>query len=160
MILTAKKWLADLDNLQKQVAEAKQKLPDLELKVEITEKAFEQSETALKTAKTEKENSDKILVKVRELDTKIAEKDKMLKPVLQAIGEWEKVKSNLKQTVENQSENLKETQVFLQQKQAWATTNATYESLVEQFAAIENQHLQATNLLNDFNSQKMACRFG
>jgi len=69
LIETAKKRLADLENLQKQIAGAKQKLPDLQQKVELAEKAFEQSEATLKAIKTEKETGEKIWIKVRELDT-------------------------------------------------------------------------------------------
>ena len=143
-----------MENLQKQVVEAKEKLPDLEQKVEITKKALEQSETVLKTAKTEKENSDKIWVKVRELDTKIIEKNKLINPVLQTIVELEKNKNNLTQAYENHKKSLIDTRNNLQQKQDWTAANSKYESLVGQFAVIENKYLQVNNLLKYFNDKK------
>jgi exonuclease SbcC len=81
----AKQWLVDLENLQKQINDAKTKLPDLEQNVETSKTALEQAEAALRLAKTGKETSDKILTKVRELDTRIAEKDNALNPVLDLL---------------------------------------------------------------------------
>jgi len=155
IIEVAKKWLSDLENLQKQVVEAKQKLPDLEQTVEIAKRKSEQSEIVLKATKTEKENSDRILVQVRELDTKIAEKNKFLIPVLQMLSELEKTKNTFAISLENQNKNRIEIQNALQQKQAWAMANVKYESLVEQFAAIENQQLEVNNLSTDYNTKKL-----
>jgi len=154
IIETAKKWLSDLENLQKQIKEAQQKLPNLEQNVQKAKLTLEQAEAVFSATKTEKENSDKVLVQVRELDTKIAEKEKSLTPVLHALNELEKIKSNLAQTFENHKKNLAETQEVLQQKQNWAVTNAKYNPLVEQFAAIRNQHTEVKQLLTDFNIKK------
>ena len=154
IIETAKKWLADVENLQKQAVEAKQKLPELEQKVEIARKTFEQSEINLNAAKIEKENNDKIFVKVRELDTKIAEKNKLLNFVLQALSELEQTKKTVLEAVENHKRNLSEKRELLRKNQEWATTNTKYEFLTGQFTAIENQHLQVSALLNDYNSKK------
>jgi exonuclease SbcC len=151
MIETAKKWLADLENIEKQITDSKLKLPDLEITVETAKNTFQQSETLLKETKSEKEKSDKVLVKIRELDTKIAEKDKLINPVLQTIGELNKHADSLTQIFDNQNKKLTETRNFLKQKEEWATTNSNYELLVEQFAVIEIQHVEVNNLLHDLN---------
>ena len=154
IIETSQKWLADIENLQKQTVEAKQKLSVLAQNVEFAGKMFEQSQETLNAAKTEKENCEKILVKVRELDTKIAEKDKLLAPINQIISELEKTKTTSTKTFEIQKEKLVEIQDILQKRQDWGLQNTRYELLTEQFAAIENLHLHNSNLLNDFSVKK------
>ncbi|MDR0507597.1 MAG: AAA family ATPase [Dysgonamonadaceae bacterium] len=153
-IETAKKWLADLENLQKQIYEAKQNLPELEQKNDTLKTAFEQSEMVLKTAKTEHEKVAPVLVKVRELSVKITENDKSLNLALQAIVNLEKNRKELSQTLENKKNNLAELQIALKEKENWINVNAKYGSLPEQFAAIENQNLQVEQLLNDSNTKK------
>ena len=147
---TARKWLKDLSDLQQQINQATAKLPDLELKVQETKTAFEQSEIMLKKAKKEQENTLPILINVRELDTKIAEKEKLLTPVLFAINNLENIKNELSQKLEKQKNDLEKSQNTLNQKQEWANANAKYELLVGNYSAIENQHSQVIALHNDF----------
>jgi len=154
-IEAARKWLADMENLYKQIAEAKQILPDLEERVETAKQIAEQSEVALKTAKIEKENSEKILVKVRELDIKIAEKEKALQPILLILIGLAKSAHNLTKSFENQKKDFEEALTTLQQNQDWLALNVKYEPLVEQFAAIENQYIETCKLLTDFNNRNV-----
>ena len=156
IIETAKKWLADVENLYKQIEETKQKLPDLAERVKTAKQIAEQSDAALKTAKNEKENSEKILLKVRELDTKIAEKEKALQPILLILIGLTKVAQNLTKTFENQKKNIEEAQIAYKQNHEWVTMNVKYEPLVELFAAIENQHIETSRLLTDFNNRNIA----
>ena len=157
IIENAKKWLKDISDLQKQINDSKAKLPELIINEENAKTTFEKAEKEVNAIRQEQEKFALVFLKVRELDTKIAEKDKSLNPVLLSVSELEKVKNILTQTLDNQKQNLRETQNSLQQKQDWATTNARYELLVEQFAAIENQQSEVSNLLNDFNKKKTEC---
>jgi len=99
-IETAKKWLLDLDSLQKQIDETKRKLPELEVKAITTKEAFDASENALKALKEEQKELEPLFKKVRELDTKISEKEKLLHPILTAISDLEKKLHELSQTLE------------------------------------------------------------
>ena len=155
IIETAKRWLNDLENLKKLIEEAKQKIPDLEQKLEISKQNYEQSELNLNLLKTEKENIENILIKVRELDTKISEKNQVLTPVLQAIYNLEKEKTELAKTFENKSNNKNECCKLLKQREDWTTTNSKFETLIVEFAAIENQYLQINALVNDLKSRKL-----
>ena len=154
IIESSKKWLVDLENLQKQIIEAKQKLPDLEQNVELTNKVFEQANEHLKEKKIEKEICNKILIQVRELDIKVDEKNKLFNSISHTISELEKNKNDLLNVLENQTKNLNEIQKSLQHKEDWATANEKQKLLVEQFAAIENQYSEASNLLADFKTKK------
>lgn len=149
-IETAKKWMADLENLQNQIVAEKTKMPGLQQKVEWAQTAFEQSEDALKKAKEEQTETGKILVKVRELDTKIAEKTKLLNPVLQSIEELTGKKSELSQLFEEQNDNLEKSQKNLTDREKWAAENEKYGSLVGQYTAIENQNAQVLTLRDDW----------
>jgi exonuclease SbcC len=149
-IETAKKWMADLENLQNQIVAEKTKMPGLQQKVERAQAAFEQSEDALKKAKEEQTETVKLLVKVRELDTKIAEKTKLLNPVLQSIEELTGKKSELLQLFEEQNDNLEKSQKNLTDRKKWAAENGKYGSLVGQYTAIENQNAQVLTLHDDW----------
>ena len=149
-IETAKKWLNDLSDLQKQISEIKTKLPNLEQQAEKAKITFEQAEIRLKMAKTEQEHASPILVKVRELDTKIAEKEKGINSVSSAINDLEKIQKTLSQNLENQQKDLEKSLIIRKEKQDWATLHSKYESLVEKYAVIENQHFQVVALYKDF----------
>ena len=154
IIETAKKWLYDIENLKKQLIEAKQRVPDLEQKLENAKIKVESAETKFLAINAEKENSDNIIVKVRELDTKIVEKAKFLNNILQTITQLQKTYNNLKQTFENQTVTLNNSKNSLIQRQEWAEKNRKYELLTNQFAAIENRNSQVCNLLGDLTVKK------
>jgi exonuclease SbcC len=109
----AKKWLSDLDSLQKQIDETKRKLPELEVKTITTKEAFDASENALKALKEKQKELEPLFKKVRELDTKISEKEKLLHPILIAISDLEKKLHELSQTLETQHSNWEK------QKNCW-----------------------------------------
>ena len=153
-IETAKKCLKDLSDLQEQISEAKTKLPELEQNAETAKTAFEKAETMLKSAKTEQENIEAILKKVRESDTKISEKEQQLNPVFAAISALQKTKEELLQRFENQKNNVEKLRKSQKDRQDWAATNVKYESLTENYTAIENQHTQVAELQKDFETKK------
>jgi exonuclease SbcC len=141
-IETAKKWLSDLDSLQKQIDETKRKLPELEVKTITTKEAFDASENALKALKEEQKELEPLFKKVRELDTKISEKEKLLHPILTAISDLEKKLHELSQTLETQHSNLGKAEKLLEAKRKWASEHQKYEELVSTYAAIENEYRQ------------------
>ena len=136
----AKKWVTDVSNLQTQINQAKVKLPELEEKTKTAKETFEKSELALKTAKSEQQNQEPIFKNVRELDTKISEKEKLLNPVLTAIFDLTKSKTELSKTIESQNSELKNSETSLNEKQKWATDNKKYEDLVSNYSAIEKEN--------------------
>ncbi|KAA6334304.1 Nuclease SbcCD subunit C [termite gut metagenome] len=146
---TAKKWLTDLENLQKQIAESTSKLPELETKVIEAKAALQIAENELKIAKDEQEKATPVFVKVRELDTKIVEKGKTLNPVLSAIKALSDEKNTLAEKIKNQQADLENLKEKLKQKNDWKTANTKYESLVENYAAIENQNNKLQDLRKD-----------
>jgi exonuclease SbcC len=156
MIETAKKWLTDLMNLQTQIAEGKRQLPDLVQNVETVSIMLRQAEDSLREAKSEKENGDKIFVKVRELDTKIAEKEKLLIPVMQHIAQLDIQNNNLTNIIDNQRMKLAEAQGLLLQKQEWSAKHASYESLVGEFAAVKNQNDRVKEIVQDGKNKRIA----
>ncbi len=169
-IETAKKWLSDLDSLQKQIDETKRKLPELEVKTITTKEAFDASENALKTLKEEQKELEPLFKKVRELDTKISEKEKLLHPILTAISDLDKNIKELSQTLEAQHTNLGKAEKLLEAKRKWASEHQKYEELVSTYAAIENEYRQLissfkeienlnaeiTNLQKDLKSKEAA----
>jgi exonuclease SbcC len=138
----AKKWLSDLDSLQKQIDETKRKLPELEVKTITTKEAFDASENALKALKEEQKELEPLFKKVREFDIKISEKEKLLHPILTAISDLEKKLHELSQTLETQHSNLGKAEKLLEAKRKWATKHQKYEELISKYAAIENEYRQ------------------
>jgi exonuclease SbcC len=136
----AKKWLSDISNLQTQINQTKEKLPELEEKAKTVKEIFEKSELALKTAKEEQKKQEPIFKKVRELDTKISEKEKLLNPILTAISDLTKSKTELSKTIESQNSELKKSEASLNEKQKWITDNKKYEDLVSNYSAIEKEN--------------------
>ncbi|MFZ6036629.1 MAG: AAA family ATPase [Bacteroidota bacterium] len=170
----AKKWLSDLDSLQKQIDETKRKLPELEVKTITTKEAFDVSERALKALKEEQKELEPLFKKVRELDTKISEKEKLLHPILTAISDLEKKLHELSQTLEKQHMDLEKAEKLLEAKRKWASEHQKYEELVSTYAAIENEYRQLissfkeienlnaeiTNLQKDLKSKEAALQQG
>lgn len=155
-IETAKKWLSDLNILQVQINGAKEKLPKLVEKTKTAKETFEKYEVVLKTAKDEQKKQEPILKKVRELDTKISEKEKLLKPILKFISELEENKKTLSNTLEVQSSELEKSKKSLVEKQKWATANKKYEDLVPNYSAIEKENqllVDSSNELKKVNSE-------
>ena len=113
---TAKKWLADLGILQNQINEAKQKLPELVEKTKTAKENFEKSEKALKAAKEEQKKQEPIFKKVRELDTKLSEKEKLLQPILNSISELEESKGKLSEKLKKQNTDFETSQKSLTEK--------------------------------------------
>jgi exonuclease SbcC len=153
-IETAKKWFSDWDILQKQLAEAKSKSPALQQQTEQAQAALKLSEDALKKVNGEKTETEKILLKVRELDTRIAEKDRLLNPILQSIEELASKNTELSQMFEKQTAHLEELQKELADRKKWVLENQKYEALARQYTAIENQNSQVLASQNDLNSKQ------
>lgn len=142
----AQKWLTDLANIEDQIAETKKILPELVKKLEQVAEKHKIAENALKNAKAENEEQNEIFVKVRELDTKINEKQSQLNSILKAIEDLEDRKKSLAEKIAKDKETLSKTEIALKEKQNWASENAVYKELVSNFTAIENEHNEISNL--------------
>ena len=151
-IEAAKKWFTDLAELHNQIEEAKQKLPVWAEKVEWSEKQLAQAHVKLEEAKTEKENCEKILVTVRELDTKTSEKVKSLNSILLTVNELENSQLIHTKKQAKQARDFSEAKAFLQNKQEWIAKNAQFESLTGEFPLIENQNTQLNRLLGELKA--------
>lgn len=150
-IETAKKWLSDLENLQKQIADTKNRMPELEERKRKTQEAFEISEKNFTTAKNERTRLEPIFNKVREIDTKIDEKDKLLHPIVKTISELEESIKQLSNQLEQQNAELEIAKRTFDEKQNWATENKKYEDLVANYSAIEKENQL---LVDSSNEQK------
>lgn len=155
-IETAKKWLLDLTNLQTQINGAKEKLPELEEQTKAAKETFEKSEIVLKTAKDEQKKQEPIFKKVRELDTKISEKEKLLKPILKVISELEVNKKALSNTLDSRSSELDKSEKSLVEKQKWETANKKYEYLVSNYSAIEKENQVLVNSFGEIKNHNSA----
>jgi exonuclease SbcC len=149
----ARQWLADIGNLQKQIAEAKAKLPELQAQADAKTQALEKAEATMEALKAEKKEAADTWTKVRELDAIIAEKDKALAPLLQAIETLQRDHHATAIDIEALQTNLHTSQTQQQAALQWAAENACYEPLTERMAAIQNQHLHAGRLLADFQEK-------
>lgn len=136
----AKKWLADLVNLQVQIKQAKEKLPELDEKFKAAKEVSEKSLIVLDIAKAEQKKQEPIFKKVRELDTKISEKEKLLNPMVAVIAELAKTKDGITKTIENQQVELEQSQRILLEKQQWAIEHKIYEDLVSNYTVIEKEN--------------------
>ncbi|MDO5615107.1 MAG: SbcC/MukB-like Walker B domain-containing protein [Cruoricaptor ignavus] len=137
----AKKWITDLDILQKQIGDAKQNLPELEIRLNTENELFSKSVEAFNSIKKDWELQEPILKKVRELDTKIVEKEKQQKPILETIFKIKTEKKQLSDKLTMQKGNLENRKIVLSEKKSWAENHRKYEHLVTDYKAIENDYL-------------------
>ncbi|MCI1785015.1 MAG: AAA family ATPase [Bacteroidales bacterium] len=144
-----RKWLADMETLKRQISDSETLIPELEKKVTEASGRFQECEKALKKSKEEKETTDKLLVEVRALDTRIAEKEKSLEPVAAASDELAGKKNLLINDIGKRQEKLDKSQEKLRETVAWTKENAIYATLIENFAAIKDQNSRVTDLFRD-----------
>ncbi len=133
----AKKWLLDLANLQNQINEVNKNLPELNEKVRAAEKSFDQSEKDLQIAKNEQIKYNDIFIQVRKLDTQIAEKEKLLKPISETLSKLNINIKNISAILKTQEVALENDKQSFKLKQNWAIENKKYEELVANYATIE-----------------------
>jgi exonuclease SbcC len=155
-IETAKKWLSDLANLQTQINGAKEKLPELEEQTKTATQTFEKYAIELKTVKDEQIRQEPIFKKIRELDTKISEKEKLLNPILKFISELEENIKALSNTLDSQSSELDTSEKSLVEKQKWETANKKYEDLVLNYSAIEKENQVLVDLFGEIENHNSA----
>ncbi|MGI6341867.1 MAG: AAA family ATPase [Bacteroidales bacterium] len=149
----AQKWLSDLANIENQIAETQKILPELEKKLEQVAEKHRKAENLLQKSKTESEEQTKIFVKVRELDTKIKEKQSQLNSILKAIEELEDRKKSLAEKIANDKETLSKNEKTLKEKQNWSSENAVFKELVSNFTALENEHIELSKLSDEIKKQ-------
>jgi len=154
IIVAAQNQLKELSDLQKHINDAKIELPELLKKEEDAKATLEKAEKEVAIVKQEQEEFTPIFLKVRELDTKIAEKNNTLKSVLEALKTIENEKNKLTSNIQQQKADQQKICDNLTQKEDWKIKNAKYESLVENYSAIENQNLQVQDKLNVWHAKQ------
>lgn len=138
-IESAKNWVSEIQQLKLQLQNITQKLPELE-KIVCTKKGeWEHSTEKLKNAKEQYRMIEPTLIKVRELDIKILEKEKLLQPILKNIHELEQAKNTSTETLENKTQEINLLNELLTQKKNWETNNLKLENLASTFSVIEKE---------------------
>lgn len=145
----ARKWLENVSNLDLQIGQMKQKMPELEQMANLKDIEFQKNETEWKKLKDEQSQQEPIFKKTRELDTKISEKEKVLQPILKNISELEVNKEILLKKVKKETANLEEKQILLTEKLNWIEKNQKYEQLTTDFTALKNKNEQLIAVEND-----------
>ena len=154
IIAESQNRLRELNDLKKQIGEAKAKLPELLKTAETAKTGFEKAENELETLKCEQEKIAPVFVKVRELDTKIAEKNSALNSMLESLKNIEGERKKLSDEIQIQNKDLHDILTDLKQKEERKISSAKYESLVGNYSAIENQYSQVKIRLNDWHSKQ------
>lgn len=146
-IETAKRWLFDLGILQKQIDEINLTLPELEENAKTAKEALEKAEFTLKAVKETVAKQEPVFKQVREFDTKIAEKQKLLDPILRGISELEKKEKELSGIITSQKTDLESKEKQLARIKIWADENRKVEELVSDYVAIERENQLLMNSL-------------
>ena len=154
IIVAAQNRIKELNDLQKQITDAKAKLPELLKNEEYAKATFENAEKEVAAVKQEQESFAPIFVKVCELDTKITEKNNVLNSVLESLKNIEDEKNKLSNAVQKQKNDWLKVRDDLVQREDLRAKNAKHESLVLNYSAIESQNLQVQSRLNDWQAKQ------
>jgi len=145
IIETEKKWFEDLQNLQNQIVKSKENLPNLEEKANVAQQIFEEKAHAFKLAKDMWAKYEPIFKQVRELDTKIAEKNKLL----QSYSQNEEVLKNAEKDLTEKMLICSEIQKTFEQQES---------TLTEKIKEFETKKEELSNILKGkelFDLQKI-----
>jgi len=149
-----KKRLKDISDLQKQMSDAKVKLTKLIKNEEDAKSTFERAEKEVTAIRQEQEKLAPIFLKVRELDTKIEEKNNVLNSILESLKNIENEKNKLSDNIQRQKKDWQGICDNLTQREELKVKNAKHESLVGNYSVIENQNIQVQNKLNDWRAKQ------
>jgi exonuclease SbcC len=163
-----KQWLTELTQIKKQIEESRSNLPEFTERFNIAEEFYAKTQRDVETVKKEKEVLEPIFRKVREIETKITEKEKSLKSVQDSLQIIKNEQLELLSKKTNQQEILKLSQYALTEKENWLKENSIYESLLSNYNAIEKENqlliekqveieksaLEIKNLESDSNQKK------
>lgn len=158
----SKNLLTEIDILQHEITEIRLKTPDLEAASQLALSQFEKANTAHNNFKSEKEKQEPVFKQVRELDTKIAERTKLLQPIVDKMNQLENDANAVATLIATKQSSYDQTQKLLAEKEKWAVEHKKYEDLVSNFSAIEleirkledfsleiSQQIDKNNLLNE-----------
>ena len=149
---SAIKHLQDVSQLNNQMAAITLLMPQLAEQASMAKMASDNAERAYHEAKQFQEKQAPLFKRVREIDTKISEKNKQLQPIHEEIEQHNKKIAELTKTKEKDQEALLEVANLLQEKQEWANKNRNYELLVGQYAALEAEYISLQTFLFDLNA--------
>ncbi|GAB4128016.1 MAG: AAA family ATPase [Raineya sp.] len=145
----AQKWLTDLKMLKEDVEEIEQKMPLLQEQTKKKEQSRQEAHTFWLKITNEQKSKEGIFEKVRELDTRISEKEATLQPILQNVSKLEKKQTDLNAILEKQKNDLRIYQEKLSEKKNWAQKNEKYKELISTYTAIEKQNANTQKLIEE-----------
>lgn len=133
-------WLKELNSLEYQLEENLKKLPDLQTGVEESKNRLEEVNMLLVDAKEQLRSKEPIFNKVRELDTRCAEKEDSLKKTDTAIHNLEQsIQATQAQILELETHHAEVIKQW-NEKKHWANQHLSYEGLVTHFSALKQEH--------------------
>lgn len=133
------KWLDDIALLKNQLNNSLQILPSLEQKALELKNRLNEIESAWAMASEELRRMEPVFKKARELDTRIAEKDKSLQPIIKALTELMKTIENSTKVIQKLQNDIQLARSQQEEKQRWADEHKIFENLVTHYSAIEQE---------------------
>ncbi|MDR2563171.1 MAG: AAA family ATPase [Prevotellaceae bacterium] len=153
-ISASQNLLRELSSLNKQIEGARAKLPELIANEASAKTAFEQSEKDLEILRREEAMIAPIFVKIRELDTKLSERNVALNSTLESLKGLKEEKNKLDDRIGQQRKDQTEVLAGLKDKEARRIELVRYESLVENYSAINSQNSQVEKRLSEWNQKR------
>ncbi len=150
------KWMDDLAALENQLNENRQKLPGLEQKALELNSRLNEIDSAWALASEQLRKMEPVFKEVRELDTRVAEKEKSLQPVTNAISEMMKTIVSTEKVIHQLQNDIQLARTQHEEKQRWADEHKIFENLVAHYSAIEQEDLtlkQGYEQINSINQE-------
>lgn len=136
----AHKWLTDLYALQHQLNENREALEQLEPNAISAKARLKEISSDLEKAIGELRNNEPIFKEVREIDARVAEKEKSIQPLNISIAELTNDIAIDKRKIQDLQKELNTAQIQWEEKRKWAEENKIYEELLSQYTAIEQEY--------------------
>lgn len=137
----AHKWLTDLSTLQHQLNENRKMLPKLEENANLAKTRLAEISFDLGKAITNLKNNEPNFKEVREIDARVAEKEKTIQPLNISITELTNDIEIVKKKIQDLQKELNTAQIQWEEKRRWAGENKIFEELISQYTAIEQEYL-------------------
>jgi exonuclease SbcC len=148
------RWLTELETITNQIQQLHDQLPTQELNYNQTHTEYIQKEVEFENAKLTLNNHEEIFKKVRNLDTKLEEKSKLLLPLNESHTKLLNDKTEAESNHTRLQSILSSSNESLLEKKQWALNHANYEQLITTYPVIKlkNEQLQTKN--REYASQK------
>lgn len=153
-IQAALKWLENVSQLENQIEVAKEKLPALESDLIIASNRLTELENTIEKQLDYQKDQADVYKQVRELDTKVLEKQGLLKPLTESL---DALNDSLALCSTQLKENKNKYQEIVKQldgNRDWLKKNNRLESLLTEKGVIESEHNRLRDLTDDFNKNE------